>query len=74
VNFAESLINKPSKKNIRRIYNTGFWLNLQYSDYTSQIHAKINDLQIDSQIDNSIFPVVFAPVPPPKTIAQTGLF
>lgn len=71
VNFAENVVTKPSKKNIRRIYNTGFWLNLQSSDYTSQIHAKINNLQIDSQIDNCIFPVVFAPVPPPKTIAQT---
>lgn len=68
------MIITPSKKNIRRIYNTGIWLNLQSSDYTSQIHAKINDLQIDSQIDNSIFPVVFAPVPPPKTIAKTGTF
>lgn len=68
------MIIAPSKKNIRRIYNTGIWLNLQSSDYTSQIHAKINDLQIDSQIDNSIFPVVFAPVPPPKTIAKTGMF
>lgn len=45
---------------------------MQSSDYTSQIHAKINNLQIDSQLDDSIFPVVFAPVPPPKTIAQTG--
>ncbi|VVC40207.1 Hypothetical protein CINCED_3A023147 [Cinara cedri] len=70
INFAENIVTKP-KRNIRRIYNTGFWLNLQSSDYTSQIHAKINNLQIDSQIDNSIFPVVFAPVPPPKTIAQT---
>jgi len=72
VNFAENVVTKPSKKNIRRIYNTGIWLNLQSSDYTSQIHAKINNLQIDSQIDNCIFPVIFAPVPPPKTIAQTG--
>ncbi|XP_050421691.1 intermembrane lipid transfer protein Vps13-like isoform X3 [Adelges cooleyi] len=71
VNFEENIIIKPSTRNIRRIYNTGFWLNLQSSDYTSQIHAKINNLQIDSQIDNCIFPVIFAPVPPPKTIALT---
>lgn len=34
-----------------------------------QLHAKINRVQIDNQMYDCIFPVVLAPVPPPKSVA-----
>lgn len=57
------------KKKIRRSFQTGMWFQIKTSAIQLQIHAKINRVQIDNQIYNCLFPVVLAPVPPPKSVA-----
>lgn len=69
VDFKSSLILKPNKKKIRRTFETGMWLQMKSSPSQMQLHAKINRLQIDNQMFDCIFPVVLAPVPPPKSVA-----
>lgn len=69
IDFREMLIKKSSERSIRRIFYPGLWLEMKSSPFQSQIHAKINRIQIDNQITDCIFPVVLAPVPPPKSVA-----
>ncbi|XP_049821668.1 intermembrane lipid transfer protein Vps13-like isoform X2 [Aethina tumida] len=60
---------KPGKRNIRRCYQTGLWLNLKTSPNQMQLHIKVNRIQIDNQMFDCLFPVILAPVPPPKSVA-----
>lgn len=69
VDFETLLMYKPNKKKLRRTFQTGLWLQMKNSPSQMQLHAKINRLQIDSQMYDCIFPVVLAPVPPPKSVA-----
>ncbi|KAH1006005.1 hypothetical protein HUJ04_006891 [Dendroctonus ponderosae] len=69
VDFELQQIYKPKKRKIRRTFQTGVWLNMKTSPSQMQLHAKINRVQIDNQMYDCIFPVVLAPVPPPKSVA-----
>lgn len=69
VDFETLLMYKPHKKKLRRTFQTGLWLQMKSSPSQMQLHAKINRLQIDNQMYDCIFPVVLAPIPPPKSIA-----
>lgn len=60
---------KPHKRKLRRSFQTGLWVQLKTSPVQFQLHAKINRIQIDNQLYDCIFPVVLAPVPPPKSVA-----
>ena len=51
----------------------GLWLQVRDSDHQRQIHAKINRVQIDNQLTNCWFPVVLAPVPPPKSVLADSI-
>lgn len=74
VDFKNNLMYKPHKKRIRRTFMTGLWFNMKASPSQMQIHAKINRLQIDNQLYDCIFPVILAPVPPPKSVtANDGI-
>ncbi|XP_039291061.1 vacuolar protein sorting-associated protein 13 [Nilaparvata lugens] len=70
VDFEKFLVKKPNEKELNRAYRTGFWVSYKQSKHQVQIHSKINRLQIDNQMQDCIFPVVLAPVPPPKSVAQ----
>lgn len=70
VDFIDMLMLKPHKRYIRRTFQTGLWMQMKSSIHQMQIHAKINRIQIDNQMFDCIFPVVLAPVPPPKSVAQ----
>lgn len=69
VDFQLGIMLKPSKKKIRRVFETGLWVQMKSSPNQMHIHAKINRLQIDNQIFDCTFPVLLAPVPPPKSVA-----
>lgn len=69
VDFEAGYMLKPNKRKIRRTFMTGVWLQMKSSPTQLQLHAKINRLQIDNQMYDCIFPVVLAPVPPPKSVA-----
>ncbi|XP_031336343.1 vacuolar protein sorting-associated protein 13 isoform X2 [Photinus pyralis] len=70
VDFETGFMFRPNKRRLRRSFQTGLWLQLKTSPLQLQLHAKINRLQIDNQMQDCIFPVVLAPVPPPKTVAS----
>lgn len=69
VDFETGYMLKPHKRRIRRTFQTGLWLQMKTSPNQLQLHAKVNRLQIDNQMFDCIFPVVLAPVPPPKSVA-----
>ncbi|KAF7282566.1 hypothetical protein GWI33_002356 [Rhynchophorus ferrugineus] len=69
VDFELNQMYKPRRRIIRRTFQTGVWLQMKTSPSQTQLHAKINRLQIDNQMYDCIFPVVLAPVPPPKSVA-----
>lgn len=60
-----------SQRKIRRLFYPGFWLDMKTSPFQLQLHAKINRIQIDNQLPDSIFPIILAPIPPPKSVAAT---
>ena len=60
-----------TQRRIRRLFYPGFWMNMKTSPYQLQLHAKINRIQIDNQLPDSIFPIILAPIPPPKSVAAT---
>lgn len=62
---------QTSQRRIRRLFYPGFWLEMKTSSYQLQLHAKINRIQIDNQLPDSIFPIILAPIPPPKSVAAT---
>ncbi|KAG1695557.1 Vacuolar protein sorting-associated protein 13 [Nymphon striatum] len=73
VDFIEMLLFKPNKRHIRRSFQNGFWVQLKLSPHRVQLHTKINRLQIDNQLQDSVFPIVLAPMPPPKSVAADSV-
>uniref|UniRef100_A0A1B6F8B5 Vacuolar protein sorting-associated protein 13 n=1 Tax=Cuerna arida TaxID=1464854 RepID=A0A1B6F8B5_9HEMI len=68
VNFETNEILKPDHRVMRRTFNEGLWIVYRVSPHQMQLHAKVNRLQIDNQMYDCEFPVIFAPVPPPKSV------
>ncbi|CAL7938935.1 unnamed protein product [Xylocopa violacea] len=62
---------KPHRRCLRRTFQTGLWMQYRTTMHQVQLHAKINRLQIDNQLAECVFPVILAPVPPPKSIAAS---
>ncbi|XP_075230691.1 vacuolar protein sorting 13C isoform X2 [Lycorma delicatula] len=73
VDFEEGLMIRPHSRIIRRTYSTGLWLQMKTSKHQLQLHAKVNRLQIDNQMYDCVFPVVLAPVPPPKSVSLANV-
>lgn len=69
VDFKNELMLRPHKRRLRRAFQTGVWVQMKTSPNQMQLHAKINRLQIDNQMHDCIFPIILAPVPPPKSVA-----
>jgi vacuolar protein sorting-associated protein 13A/C len=72
IDFMTMKINKPYEKNLRRVFQTGIWVHYKMLPNSTQFHAKINRLQIDNQMHDSVFRVIFAPVVPPKSVTTAG--
>jgi vacuolar protein sorting-associated protein 13A/C len=60
-----------TQREMRRLFYPGFWMEMKTSPFQLQLHAKINRIQIDNQLQDSIFPIILAPIPPPKSVAAT---
>lgn len=72
VDFNNMVMQKhTSQRRIRRLFYPGFWMEMKTSPYQLQLHAKINRIQIDNQLPDSIFPIILAPTPLPKSVAAT---
>uniref|UniRef100_A0A183IKA9 VPS13_C domain-containing protein n=1 Tax=Soboliphyme baturini TaxID=241478 RepID=A0A183IKA9_9BILA len=64
---------KPHKREIRRSFQTGFWMQYKSSPHDVQLHMKINYFQIDNQLSGCVFPTVFSPFPLPKSVASESI-
>ncbi|XP_054859061.1 intermembrane lipid transfer protein VPS13C isoform X2 [Eublepharis macularius] len=59
----------PIKCNIKRDFLSGIQIEFKQSPHQRSIRAQLYWLQVDNQLPGSMFPVVFHPVAPPKSIA-----
>ena len=73
LNYQDSRMFAPLKGAIRRQFQQGLWLKVGISDHQTQIHAKINHVQIDNQLNQCLFPVMLAPVPPPRSVVADSI-
>nr|XP_032824603.1 vacuolar protein sorting-associated protein 13C-like isoform X1 [Petromyzon marinus] len=71
VDFTSSpmMLLAPNPRAIRRHFLPGVRVEYTTWPHQTSLRARINRIQIDSQMPGSVFPVVFHPVPPPKSIA-----
>ncbi|KAL0832908.1 hypothetical protein ABMA28_001052, partial [Loxostege sticticalis] len=72
VNFEEMRILKPSPRLLRRNLQPGMWVSYGITPHSIRLHARLHRLQIDQQLPLPTFPVVLAPVPPPRSVANDG--
>ncbi|CAG0907769.1 unnamed protein product, partial [Cyprideis torosa] len=63
---------EPERLKLRRSVRRGIWAHLSSSPHQIRFHLKINTVQIDSQLPHAIYPIAFAPVPPPKSVMAEG--
>ncbi|XP_014800036.1 PREDICTED: vacuolar protein sorting-associated protein 13C isoform X3 [Calidris pugnax] len=59
----------PVRCNIRRNFLSGIQVEFKQSPHQRSLRAQLYWLQVDNQLPGSMFPVVFHPVAPPKSIA-----
>ncbi|NXY42256.1 VP13C protein, partial [Ceuthmochares aereus] len=60
----------PVRCSIRRNFLSGIQVEFKQSPHQRSLRAQLYWLQVDNQLPGSIFPVVFHPVAPPKSIAM----
>ncbi|KAI6171307.1 Vacuolar protein sorting-associated protein 13C [Aphelenchoides bicaudatus] len=72
INFQNMILRRKKKtKNevkIRRSYQNGLYMMYRKSAHQTQVHMKLNHLQIDNQLPASVYPIVLAMVPPPRSV------
>lgn len=59
---------RPNKRRLRRTAEPGVWAQYGAGTHRVQLHARLHRLQIDQQLPAPTFPVILAPVPPPKSV------
>ncbi|XP_068631393.1 intermembrane lipid transfer protein Vps13 isoform X2 [Battus philenor] len=70
VDLEEMRILKPSARLLRRTLEPGLWASCGLTAHSRRLHARLHRLQIDQQLPLPTFPVILAPVPPPKSVAN----
>ncbi|CAG9795097.1 unnamed protein product [Diatraea saccharalis] len=70
VDFEEMRLLKPAQRLLRRNLQPGMWASYGLTPHSRRLHARLHRLQIDQQLPLPTFPVVLAPVPPPRSIAN----
>lgn len=73
VDFEDMKQYKPKEMEIRRSFQSGLWIQYMQSPHEQQLHMKVNHFQIDNQLPVCVFPTVFAPVPPAKSVAAESI-
>lgn len=69
VSFSCMEMRLPIKCKIRRNFLSGIHIELKQSPHQRSLRAQLYWLQVDNQLPGSMFPAVFHPVAPPKSIA-----
>ncbi|XP_077329347.1 intermembrane lipid transfer protein VPS13C isoform X3 [Lithobates pipiens] len=70
VSFSAMEMRSPLNCKIRRSFQSGIHVEFKQSPHQRSLRAQLYWLQVDNQLPGSMFPAVFHPVAPPKSIAQ----
>ncbi|XP_076814167.1 intermembrane lipid transfer protein VPS13A-like isoform X3 [Clavelina lepadiformis] len=60
---------QPNNGSLQRSFSPGVSLQFTSNPHQMTVHAKINKLQLDSQLPSAVFPVILNPIPLPKSVA-----
>ncbi|XP_034470795.1 vacuolar protein sorting-associated protein 13C isoform X1 [Hippoglossus hippoglossus] len=63
------MMRQPISCPVRRNFLSGIQVELKQSLHQRSLRAQLHWLQVDNQLPGAIFPIVFHPVSPPKSIA-----
>ncbi|XP_068617083.1 intermembrane lipid transfer protein VPS13C [Brachionichthys hirsutus] len=63
------MMRRPFSCPVRRNFLSGIQVEFKQSVHQRSLRAQLHWLQVDNQLPGAIFPIVFHPVPPPKSIA-----
>ncbi|KAF7644366.1 hypothetical protein LDENG_00223430 [Lucifuga dentata] len=63
------MMRQPVSCLVRRNFLSGIQVEFKQSQHQRSLRAQLHWLQVDNQLPAAIFPIVFHPVPPPKSIA-----
>ncbi|KAK2854371.1 hypothetical protein Q5P01_007032 [Channa striata] len=63
------MMRQPFCCQVRRNFLSGIQVEFKQSLHQRSLRAQLHWLQVDNQLPGAIFPIVFHPVPPPKSIA-----
>ncbi|XP_067454112.1 intermembrane lipid transfer protein VPS13C isoform X1 [Thunnus thynnus] len=63
------MMRQPFTCPVRRNFLSGIQVEFKQSLHQRSLRAQLYWLQVDNQLPGAIFPIVFHPVPPPKSIA-----
>ncbi|XP_028441459.1 vacuolar protein sorting-associated protein 13C isoform X1 [Perca flavescens] len=63
------MMRQPFSCPVRRNFLSGIQVEFKQSPHQRCLRAQLHWLQVDNQLPGAIFPIVFHPVPPPKSIA-----
>ncbi|KAM9366322.1 intermembrane lipid transfer protein VPS13C [Symphorus nematophorus] len=66
---ATMMMRQPFACQVRRNFLSGIQVEFKQSPHQRSLRAQLHWLQVDNQLPGAIFPIVFHPVPPPKSIA-----
>ncbi|XP_075939319.1 intermembrane lipid transfer protein VPS13C isoform X3 [Anarhichas minor] len=69
LNAAVMMMRQPCSCPVRRNFLSGIQVEFKQSPHQRSLRAQLHWLQVDNQLPGAIFPIVFHPVPPPKSIA-----
>ncbi|XP_070411206.1 intermembrane lipid transfer protein VPS13C isoform X2 [Nothobranchius furzeri] len=69
LNRAGMMMRQPHSCPVRRNFLPGIQVEFKQSIHQRSLRAQLHWLQVDNQLLGAMFPIVFHPVPPPKSIA-----
>ncbi|XP_062132408.1 intermembrane lipid transfer protein Vps13 isoform X1 [Drosophila sulfurigaster albostrigata] len=71
INFDTMTLTKQCDRRLKRSFYPAIWMSMKSSPFQKQLHLKINRIQMDNQFIDPVFPVVLAPIAPPKSVASS---
>uniref|UniRef100_A0A3Q2QRN5 Vacuolar protein sorting 13 homolog C n=1 Tax=Fundulus heteroclitus TaxID=8078 RepID=A0A3Q2QRN5_FUNHE len=69
LNPAGMMMRQPHSCPVRRNFLSGIQVEFKQSLHQRSLRAQLHWMQVDNQLPGAVFPIVFHPVPPPKSIA-----
>ncbi|KAM9860925.1 intermembrane lipid transfer protein VPS13C [Aulostomus maculatus] len=66
---ATMMMRQPFSSPLRRNFLSGIQVEFKKSLHQRSLRAQLHWLQVDNQLPGAMFPIIFHPVPPPKSIA-----